>query len=75
MFLVVTRNFPPEIGGMQHLMEGLSNALLNHELIDIHKSRTHDDATPLTVAKRYNYTKIITNLTSKIMDESPITNN
>ena len=30
MFLVVTRNFPPEIGGMQNLMEGLSNALLNH---------------------------------------------
>ena len=30
MFLVSTRNFPPEIGGMQNLMEGLSNALLNH---------------------------------------------
>ena len=23
-----TRNFPPDIGGMQNLMEGLSNALL-----------------------------------------------
>ena len=30
MFLVSTRSFPPEIGGMQNLMEGLSNALLNH---------------------------------------------
>ena len=30
MFLVATRNFPPEIGGMQNLMEGLSNALLDH---------------------------------------------
>ena len=30
MFLVSTRNFPPEVGGMQNLMEGLSNALLNH---------------------------------------------
>ena len=30
MFLVSTRNFPPEIGGMQNLMEGLSKALLNH---------------------------------------------
>ena len=30
MFLVTTRNFPPELGGMQNLMEGLSNALLNH---------------------------------------------
>ena len=28
MFLVSTRNFPPELGGMQNLMEGLSNALL-----------------------------------------------
>jgi len=30
MFLVATRNFPPELGGMQNLMEGLANALLNH---------------------------------------------
>ena len=30
MFLVVTRNFPPDVGGIQNLMEGLSNALLNH---------------------------------------------
>ncbi len=30
MFLVATRNFPPEIGGIQNLMEGLANALLNH---------------------------------------------
>ena len=30
MFLVASRNFPPELGGMQNLMEGLSNALLNH---------------------------------------------
>ncbi len=30
MFLISTRNFPPDLGGMQNLMEGLSNALLNH---------------------------------------------
>ena len=30
MFLVSTRNFPPDIGGIQNLMEGLSKALLNH---------------------------------------------
>tara|TARA_B110001452_G_scaffold12580_1_gene10366 strand:+ start:363 stop:1454 length:1092 start_codon:yes stop_codon:yes gene_type:complete len=30
MFLVSTRNFPPDIGGIQNLIEGLSNALLNH---------------------------------------------
>tara|TARA_Y100000590_G_scaffold363990_1_gene421988 strand:- start:1552 stop:2649 length:1098 start_codon:yes stop_codon:yes gene_type:complete len=30
MFLIVTRNFPPDIGGIQILMGGLSNNLLNH---------------------------------------------
>ena len=30
MFLVVTRNFPPDIGGMQSLMGGLSESLLDH---------------------------------------------
>jgi len=35
MFLVVTRSFPPEIGGMQMLMGGLSESLLNHGPIKI----------------------------------------
>ena len=30
MFVIITRNFPPDIGGMQNLMEGLSNSLTNH---------------------------------------------
>jgi phosphatidyl-myo-inositol dimannoside synthase len=30
MFVVITRNFPPDIGGIQILMEGLSNGLTNH---------------------------------------------
>ena len=30
MFVVVTRNFPPELGGMQALMGGLSESLINH---------------------------------------------
>ena len=30
MFLIVTRNFPPDIGGIQILMGGLSESLLNH---------------------------------------------
>ena len=30
MFLIVTRNFPPDVGGMQTLMGGLSDSLLNH---------------------------------------------
>ena len=30
MFVVITRNFPPDIGGIQSLMEGLSKSLINH---------------------------------------------
>ncbi len=30
MFVIVTRNFPPDVGGIQNLMEGLSLSLLNH---------------------------------------------
>ena len=30
MFVIITRNFPPDIGGIQSLMEGLSNSLTNH---------------------------------------------
>ena len=30
MFLIVTRSFPPDVGGMQSLMGGLSENLLNH---------------------------------------------
>ena len=30
MFVVSTRNFPPEVGGMQNLMGGLSEALQKH---------------------------------------------
>ena len=43
MFLVSTRNFPPELGGMQNLMEGLSNALLNHGPVKVFADN-HDDA-------------------------------
>ena len=30
MFLIVTRSFPPELGGMQMLMGGLSESLVSH---------------------------------------------
>ena len=43
MFLVSTRNFPPELGGMQNLMEGLSNALLNHGPVKVFAD-AHDEA-------------------------------
>ena len=43
MFLVSTRNFPPELGGMQNLMEGLSNALLNHGPVKVF-AESHNEA-------------------------------
>ncbi len=42
MFLVVTRNFPPELGGMQNLMEGLANALLNHGPVKVFAEATNE---------------------------------
>ena len=30
MFLIITRNFPPDVGGIQMLMGGLSENLLDH---------------------------------------------
>ena len=35
MFLIVTRNFPPDVGGMQILMGGLSESLLNHGQVKV----------------------------------------
>ena len=35
MFVVITRNFPPDIGGIQSLMEGLSKGLANHGPVKI----------------------------------------
>ena len=43
MFLVSTRNFPPELGGMQNLMEGLSNALLNHGPVKVFADKISQD--------------------------------
>ena len=36
MFLIVTRNFPPDVGGMQILMGGLSESLLNHGPVKVY---------------------------------------
>jgi len=35
MFVICTRNFPPDIGGIQSLMEGLSKSLVNHGLVKV----------------------------------------
>ena len=43
MFLISTRNFPPDVGGIQNLMEGLSNALLNHGPVKVFAD-DHEDS-------------------------------
>jgi len=35
MYLIITRSFPPELGGMQNLMWGLTNALSKHYMIKV----------------------------------------
>ena len=35
MYLIVTRSFPPELGGMQNLMWGLTNSLSKHYMIKV----------------------------------------
>ena len=56
MFLVSTRNFPPELGGMQNLMEGLSNALLNHGPVKVFaegvtNSQSYDQSSKLNIER------------------------
>ena len=35
MYLIVTKSFPPEVGGMQNLMWGLANSLSKHYMIKV----------------------------------------
>ena len=35
MYLIVTRSFPPEVGGMQNLMWGLTNNLAKYHMIKV----------------------------------------
>ncbi len=56
MFLVSTRNFPPDIGGIQNLIEGLSNALLNHGPVKVfadkfENSESYDEKSRLDIQR------------------------
>tara|TARA_B100000029_G_scaffold279858_1_gene274052 strand:+ start:183 stop:1280 length:1098 start_codon:yes stop_codon:yes gene_type:complete len=56
MFLIVTRNFPPDVGGMQALMGGLSEALLNHGPVKVFtyeypSSNTYDNKSSLSIER------------------------
>ena len=45
MYLIVTRSFPPEVGGMQNLMGGLAKSLSKHDLTKVFADFTdkHDE--------------------------------
>ena len=45
MFLIVTRNFPPDVGGIQVLMGGLSTHLLNHGPVKVFANEFPDSHT------------------------------
>jgi phosphatidylinositol alpha-1,6-mannosyltransferase len=56
MYLVVTRSFPPEIGGMQNLMWGLTNELSKNYMIkvfaDYHKNyKTFDEQVSFSIER------------------------
>ena len=56
MFLISTRNFPPDVGGIQNLMEGLSNALLNHGPVKVfadnfENSKSYDQTSKLNIQR------------------------
>ena len=56
MFLVVTRSFPPDIGGMQILMGGLSEGLLKHAPVKVFanefkSSETYDQKSSINIER------------------------
>ena len=56
MFLIVTRNFPPDVGGMQILMAGLSENLLNHGPVKVFtyeypNSNVYDKKSPIDIER------------------------
>ena len=56
MFVISTRNFPPDVGGIQNLMEGLSNALLDHGPVKVfadkfENSEEYDDLSRLNIER------------------------
>jgi phosphatidylinositol alpha-1,6-mannosyltransferase len=56
MFVIITRNFPPDIGGIQSLMEGLSKGLTNHGPVKVFadeypKDKDYDQSSNLDIQR------------------------
>ena len=57
MFLIVTKNFPPDIGGIQSLMGGLSKSLLSHGPVKVF-AEEHEDAVNYDKNSSLNITRV-----------------
>jgi phosphatidylinositol alpha-1,6-mannosyltransferase len=56
MFVIITRNFPPDIGGIQSLMEGLSKSLAKHGAVKVFADeylnfRNYDQSSSLDITR------------------------
>ena len=56
MYLIVTRSFPPEIGGMQNLMWGLTYSLSKYNMVkvfaDYHDNhKEHDNKVSFSIER------------------------
>ena len=56
MYLIITRSYPPEVGGMQNLMGGLTKSLSKHYMIkvfaDYHpNNKTYDELTSFSIER------------------------
>ena len=57
MYLIVTRSFPPEAGGMQNLMWGLTNAISKHYMVKVFADH-NDDSKSLDENVSYSIERI-----------------
>ena len=56
MYIVLTRSFPPEVGGMQNLMWGLANSLSKHYMIKVfadhhEQHNNYDESVSFTIQR------------------------
>ena len=79
MHLVVTRSYPPEIGGMQNLMWGLTNSLSKHDLIkvfaDDHDNAKHFDEKVSFTIERVGGPKLIKKYRKSFLVNNYLENN
>jgi len=57
MFLIITRNFPPDVGGIQSLMGGLTETLLNHGPVKVF-TFDHPNADTFDIKSQINIERV-----------------